>query len=206
MSNSKLRKLDIFAKTRPDLQQRSVAGGIITVVASTTAVVLLIGQLAFYISGSSQHSLHLARSIHVPLTPLNRFSTKGRVPLHIHITFPHLQCDKIDVNFDGASLSSGELEKVHGKHSLVLRNPNSYDTMASGIPPKGSKGCTIIGKLNPRIVAGVLAISLNRDTWVQATQFVTLRAGADESSIAEQLQNSMFRISFTTSNLEILSP
>lgn len=71
MPSGGLRKYDPFVKTRPDMQSRSALGGIITLVASTTAGLLLLAQLIQYILGSPSHSLHLAYSKSTPLAPLN---------------------------------------------------------------------------------------------------------------------------------------
>lgn len=83
-----LRRLDAFTKTRPDLQQKSVVGGIITLVATTTAALLFIGQILNYIRGDTRHSLSLSKSLSIPLVPINQgqlvtriMEGKGRIPL-----------------------------------------------------------------------------------------------------------------------------
>jgi hypothetical protein len=194
------RKLDAFAKTRPDLQQKSVVGGIITVVATTAAALLFVAQIFSYISGNTQHSLHLAKSTSIPVRPLGARSYQGRIPLHIHVTFPHLSCQQLDVNLDGASLSAGELSRVMGGHSITMKPPSKSDRISSGDAFKPGRGCTIAGKLNPQIVAGVLSISINRETWIQATRAVTIRLGADASSLADQLQQ--FNVSHYVHNIQ----
>ena len=198
-----LRKLDAFAKTRPDLQQKSVAGGIITAIAATTAAALFLAQITSYIVGSTQHSLHLARSESIPVIPLSEVNPRnnvGRIPLTVHVTFPHLECRQLEVSLDGASLSTGELTKIHGEHSLSLRPPTKTDRVNAGNAFKTNRGCTVIGKLRPQVVAGVLSVGLSRETWLQATRAISLRAGADESTIADQLQQ--FNVSHYIHNIQ----
>lgn len=187
-----LRRLDAFTKTRPDLHEKSAVGGIITLVAASTAGLLFVGQILLYIMGSTQHSLKLSRSTSIPLMPVERartnvmiFDQAGRFPLKIHATFPHVACNKLDVTHDGASLSSGELDKVHGAHSLVLRTPtNSEMTQILGKQrtTKNSDGCTVKGTLRPHIVAGVLSITLSRQAWAAATTTLSMGLAMDTNA------------------------
>lgn len=186
-----LRRLDAFSKTRPELQQKSAVGGIITAIAATSAAILFFAQIFWYVAGSTQHSLHLARSTSYPVKKLSEINPKlqkGRVPLSIHVTFPHMECSSLDVTLDGASLSSGELEKHHGVHSVTLRLPTGSDRSHSHYAFQAGHGCTVIGKLRPLMVAGVLAISVSQSAWLQATHRVQLRPGNEQKDIAEQLQ------------------
>lgn len=164
------RKLDAFAKTRPDLQQKSAAGGAITAIAATCAGLLFVAQIFSYARGSTQHSLHLARSQSTPLSLLTEdtrtsHNRKGRIPLFLHVTFPHLACDQLDVSLDGASLLSGELEKIHGKHSINMHVPTNADAAASNYAFQKGKGCTIVGHLSPNIVSGVLTMGIRENTF-----------------------------------------
>jgi len=206
-----LRNLDAFTKTRPDLQQKSAVGGVITVVAATTAGLLFLGQLFLYIRGNPSQSLSLSRSTSIPLVPLEPPSTSrkqphrplidqvGRIPLKIHVTFPHVACSNLDVEHDGASLRTGELDKVHGRHTVTLRKPTGSElskALGGGKKSKeeaGTGGCTVQGKLRPKIVAGHLSISLSRQAWSAATTMLStgglpgMRGLMDDPS--EQKQN-----------------
>lgn len=179
------RRLDAFTKTRPDLQQKSFIGGLITIIASSTAILLFIGQIVLYIRGDSRHSLSLSKSISVPLIPLehshvpnnNLLQSLGKFSLYIHVTFPHISCDKLDVMHDGASLSTGELEKIHGSHTLILRKPTLSEIKKAGERQQSNilnKGCTIIGRLQPYIVAGSVSITLNMHSWSEATTAISI--------------------------------
>ena len=214
-----LRNLDAFAKTRPDVQQKSAVGGVITVVAATTAGLLFLGQIFLYIWGNPSQSLALSQSTGIPLVPLELSSSDdtttsskkmnpqhrphplddlGRIPLKIHVTFPHVACGNLDVAHDGASLSSGELERFHGKEysTLTLRRPTHAElALALGgsrekREPSNTVGCTIFGRLRPKIVAGHVSISLTRQAWTAATTTISLgQFSLDDSSSKQRTKD-----------------
>jgi Endoplasmic reticulum vesicle transporter/Endoplasmic Reticulum-Golgi Intermediate Compartment (ERGIC) len=183
-SPSTWRRLDAFQKARSDVQQRSVIGGVITIFASLIAFLLLFGQIFHYIYGTTTHSLSLSQPISIPLVPLEesalyKSSTDqiGRIPLHIHITFPYTSCDMLDVVHDGASLIAGELDRIHGSHSIQLRLPTSSEMKkALNGPWKDStfNGCTVVGQLRPLVVAGTVAITFNSQAWATATSTMSM--------------------------------
>jgi hypothetical protein len=180
-----LRRLDAFQKTRPDVQSKSAVGGIITLVAGSTAAVLFVAQLFRYVTGSTQHSLSLSQSTSIPLLPLggdqhalpDKGGGGGRIPLKVHVTFPHVSCDQLDIIHDGASMSTGEFVKVHGRHTLQLRTPTHSELSKIGMK-KGRQGrvdgCTVTGTMQPYIVAGSLAICLSRAAWAEAAGFLSM--------------------------------
>jgi len=201
------RRLDAFVKTRPDLQQKSVMGGIITLVASTTAAILFLGQIIFYVMGNnSQHSLLLSQSVSLPLLPIPKEGTdgsvhndpitqhllaiRGKVPLKIHVTFPHLSCQQLDVSHDGASLRNGQLEKIHGRNVIRLRPPTPAEMKKTvgGRSHSAGGGCTVDGMLRLPIVAGVFSIAFSPQAWGEATRIIsTLRVTGESDKIPEQL-------------------
>jgi hypothetical protein len=167
-----LRRLDAFAKPRQETRSKSAIGGIITLIAASTAAALFVAQLAMYIGGNPQHSLHLSTSETIPMLPLNMKHssqmTFGKIPLRIHVTFPFLQCSQLEVKHDGASLSTGDLEKIHGKHFLTLRSPTTSELAKVGEHDR-TKGCTIEGMMLVSRVGGQLSIVMNREAWRRAT-------------------------------------
>ncbi|GKY95221.1 hypothetical protein MPSEU_000485100 [Mayamaea pseudoterrestris] len=205
-----LRRLDAFNKTRPDLQQKTAVGGIITVLAACTAALLFLGQLYGYFSGATHHALKLSRSISIPLIPVDYhvgsqggknakkykanpllqhvMAEAGKINLNVHVSFPHLQCDQLDVIHDGASLLNGELEKVHGKHALTKRPPSRSEIQIMGLPSTHKGGCTLEGHLRPYIVAGVLQITISSRTWAEATSMLTLMRMTDGDKIGKALE------------------
>jgi hypothetical protein len=180
-----LRRLDAFAKPRHETRSTSAVGGIITVVAASTAALLFVAQLAMYIRGNPTHSLHLSHSQSIPILPLKMKShtsqmimlTAGKIPLRIHVTFPFLQCSQLEVKHDGASLSTGELEKIHGRHFLSLRTPTASELAKLGAHDR-TKGCTVEGMMRVSRVGGQLSIVMNRKAWRDAT--MALMAGLRE--------------------------
>lgn len=193
-----LRRLDAFAKTRPDLRQQSPVGGFITLFAAFIAGLLFIGQIALYISGTTSHSLILSRSTTVPLSLLehqgrnkNKLpSHRGLISLKIHVTFPHIHCRNLDIVHDGASLSSGELYKIHGKTSLRLTKPTKKElqTTLGYQPTQHYDGCTIKGELRPPIVAGILSIGLSRQAWASASTALSTGFG---NTVSESVQENL---------------
>jgi hypothetical protein len=127
--------------------------------------------------GNPKHSLHLSESQSIPILPLNFKShtsqlilkNMGKIPLKVHVVFQHLQCSMLDVRHDGASLSSGDLEKIHGKHFLRFRTPTSKEFLKMGLPANHKTGCTVHGRMNVPRVGGQLSIVMNRKTWREAT-------------------------------------
>lgn len=182
-SSSSWRRMDAFRKARAEVQQSSVVGGTITLFAAAVAALLLCGQLYTYIRGTTTHSLSLSQPISIPLVPLEesslyRAATQqiGRIPLQLHITFPHVACDMLDIIHDGASLSSGDLDKIHGYHSLVLRPPSFSELKKAlaGGPTPTTPGCTVIGQLRPLVVAGTVAVTFNAQAWASATAIMSM--------------------------------
>lgn len=173
-----LRKLDAFAKPRHELRSKSAVGGIITAVAASTAALLFVAQCITYIMGNPTHSLHLAQSQSIPLLPLSMTKRNtqqiimqhaGKVPMFIHVVFPYLQCSNLEFKHDGATFSSGDLEKIHGKHFLKLRTPTNAELRHLGATQSKTGGCTIQGKMLVPRVGGSLSIIMNRRTWREAT-------------------------------------
>jgi Endoplasmic reticulum vesicle transporter/Endoplasmic Reticulum-Golgi Intermediate Compartment (ERGIC) len=206
-----LRRFDAFAKTRKDLQKKSALGGLITLVATTSAGILFLTQIILYIRGDTQHSLRLAISKSIPITPLEMDDRKrpasskimdriGKIPLSVHVTFPHVECRRLDFIHDGASLANGELAHVHKEHSIRLRTPTSSE-MAQVFKNnnnlmkqhKVADGCTVFGQLRIPIVAGTLAISLSRMGWAEATQIITLRRVTQEDASGSSLNEALHK-------------
>ena len=209
MPSGGLRKYDPFVKTRPDMQSRSALGGIITLVASTTAGLLLLAQLIQYILGSPSHSLHLAYSKSTPLAPLNLTPLQskilhrvGTIPVSLKVTFPHLKCRYLDVIHDGASLSSGEFTKHHPGHSITLRQASSKDIQAITQQPgfhddqkdiNSKNACTIEGEMRVGLVAGSLVLSMNALAWAEVTSLLSMQRLEDATKHTQTSQKLLLR-------------
>jgi hypothetical protein len=183
-----LRRLDAFAKPRHETRSKSAVGGIITVVAASTAALLFVAQLAMYIAGNQQHSLHLSTSQSIPMLPLNMKGhtsqmTAGKIPLRVHVTFPFLHCSQLEVKHDGASLSTGKLEKIYGKHFLTLRSPTASELAKVGEHDR-TKGCTVEGMMLVSRVGGQLSIVMSREAWRKATMALMMGLQTTASHLA----------------------
>lgn len=195
-----LRRLDAFAKTRPDLRQKSAVGGIITVLASSTAALLFFGQLYVYIVGDTRHSLRLSRSISFPLIPIPKegsggtlahqlLSVQGKMTLSFHVTFLDLDCSHLDVMQDGASHRGGELSRntAGTRQFVTLRKPTPVERKKSGMTHQES-GCTVEGMLRPPQVAGTFQITVSSQAWSQASALVTMLQSFNPERIPAELK------------------
>ena len=62
-----LRNHDLFVKARADIQTKTLAGGIVTVLASVLAFLLFVAQLYAYTFPTSVHTLHVSESTQFPM-------------------------------------------------------------------------------------------------------------------------------------------
>lgn len=164
-------------------------------VAISAAGLLFFGQVLLYLRGNTTHSLTLSRSTSIPLVPLEtsklfyKYAEKntGQLSLKIHLTFPHVPCEMLDVVHDGVSLLGSEMDKVQPhqrKHSISLRKASKSE-MVLALGQAETKpirtelyGCTVTGRMSVPIVAGVLAVSLNRQAWAAATTTLSIGLGS----------------------------
>ena len=205
-----LRNSDIFVKPRQDLRTKSAVGGIITLVAGITALILFLAQIYLYVIGRTQHSLHLSESRSIPLLPGHRnsadpfvnrmFEMKGKIPLKIHVTFPHLACHMLEVKLDGAELKSSDFDPKKGNNRnrrLEKRRPTPVElksAMDKAHASEGTNGCTIRTVLRIPIVAGHVTITLTRKAWSEAARDLVLRTqlmgpGSDKSKMQPSVGN-----------------
>ena len=110
-----LRSFDAFVKPIDGVRERSVTGGVITLLASAAAALLFLSQIVVYLQVQTRTNLHLAES--APSVLFHHASPKRllghHVPLTMHVTFPHLNCGALDYSHDGNSLSNGKFEHFH---------------------------------------------------------------------------------------------
>ena len=81
-----------------------------------------------------------------------------RIPLRVHVTFPHLVCNALDYAHDGNSLSSGKFEHYHkAPFTFTKRKPTVQEYKAAvisgygaekDIHKKRAQGCTLVGTLH----------------------------------------------------------
>ena len=179
-----LRSFDAFAKPIDGIRERSVTGGLITLLAGITAGLLFLSQIIVYLQVQTRHSMHLADS--VPSALFNRSPTRilsgHQIPLRVHVTFPHVPCKALDYAHDGAALSDGKFEHHHSAPFVFKkRMPTVQDykkAAGSGftdtnINAKRQEGCTLVGTINIPRVGGTLSVSVSPDAWKRATSLLS---------------------------------
>lgn len=181
-----LKNYDAFAKPRQELrQERSASRGLVTVIASFVAGCLFLGQIYTYITGVTRHSLHLSESTWVPVPALDSkpISSKGRIPLHIYISFPHLACTKLDLTHDGLSYKDDSFREIHGKTSTKVTTTTitkSEYEKATGTKNKNTaelrNGCTFKAHFDIPKVGGTFTVGMNGQAWAEVTPMLMMGA------------------------------
>ena len=186
-----MRSFDAFAKPIDGIRERSVTGGFITLLASATAGLLFLSQIIVYLQVQTRHSMHLADSI--PSILFNNARPKDllghRIPMRVHVTFPHLVCNALDYSHDGNSLSSGKFEHYHkSPFTFTKRKPTVQEYKTAVVSGYGSEsainkmraqGCTLVCTLHVPRVGGTLSVSVSPDAWRRATSLLSF--GVDPS-------------------------
>ena len=198
-----LRNVDVFVKARADIRTQSTSGGLITLIAASTAFLLFLGQVYFYAFPTQSHTLHLAESMQFPMLagdivdPFQKrlYDIKGKIPLYFKITFLHTSCASLGVTFNGETVRGD----THSGYAASERTTNNKKKNPSLTVKKyrprtaelrkifGSehstearnhqgKGCTLTGNMRVPIVAGTLAITMTRDAWAEALNVIMTRS------------------------------
>lgn len=183
-----MRSFDAFAKPIDGVRERSLTGGFITILATTAAGILLLSQLIVYVQVQTRHSMHLADSVPSILSEKGiakrpRDLMGHRIPLRLHVTFPHLNCASLDYSHDGNSDSNGKFGHYHeAPFTFSKRKPTVQEYKdaalggwggASGLNSKRSEGCTLVGRINVPRVGGTISVSVTPDSWRRATSIVS---------------------------------
>ena len=200
------RSMDAFAKPMDGLRNQTAVGGAITLMASVVACLLFLSQVWLYVKVDVIHSLHLPESN--PLSVVLSWSEnyleadrrshspdffyqvlereRARIHFYAHVTFAHLQCSDLDVSISGASLSSGKLGELYGRHAFSKRTPTEFEQrlaesggkITSGNRHKlvtaNDRGCTLEGSVRIPKTGGDFQATINPQSWVQATNFIML--------------------------------
>ena len=145
-----------FAKPVDGIRSKSTSGGIITILAYTTATILFLSQLYLYIQVDIRHSLNLApsyplsevipteggfskkilqaRGNNKKIAPGSRsvydalkFIQRNKIDVFVHVTFPYVKCADLDFAHNGAMFSTGDFSKNHGYAKFSKRHPTEYD-------------------------------------------------------------------------------
>lgn len=209
-----LRNVDVFVKPRADLRSKSAAGGAITLVASTTAIALFFAQLYLYMAGSSSHTLHLAESVQFHMLPHDTvdpfqsraYDIKMKMPVKIHITFLHMDCNDIEVKLNNAPITNsdvdGKSKKTNGRDLLRAKKPNPIelkrifgsDKSPEALQHKG-RGCSLTGQLRVPVVAGHISVTLTGKAWTEALNHYMARAQWSEAQKAQDVHRNDYNMS-----------
>eukprot|EP00531_Pseudo-nitzschia_arenysensis_P012703 CAMPEP_0116136260 /NCGR_PEP_ID=MMETSP0329-20121206/11627_1 /TAXON_ID=697910 /ORGANISM="Pseudo-nitzschia arenysensis, Strain B593" /LENGTH=382 /DNA_ID=CAMNT_0003631111 /DNA_START=47 /DNA_END=1195 /DNA_ORIENTATION=+ len=202
-----LRNVDVFVKARADIRTQSTSGGLITLIAASTAFLLFLGQVYFYVFPTQSHTLHLAESMQFPMLaedivdPFQKrsYDIKGKIPLYFKITFLHTPCQSLGVTFNGEAVLGNDYSghaggratnnkkknppltvKKYKPRSADLRSIFGSEHSAEAKKHQG-RGCTLTGNMRVPIVAGTLAITMTRNAWIEALNFFMTQSRVPES-------------------------
>lgn len=171
-----LRSYDAFAKPVDGLRDKSTTGGVITVVAGGTALLLLLSQLIVY--------AQLQTSQHFQLSPSHSFDISPKHPRHkkmeerqhiidikVHVTFPYMKCSDLSVNIDNFPE-----EQLSPSERLHRRQPTQYEVVKIALGTTPAMGCTLFGDLHVQRVGGSIGVTVSQRAWMETTSIFRLLA------------------------------
>lgn len=153
-----LRKFDAFARPIEGLSKTSTVGGIITITAYSAAALLLLFQLVMYWNVETVQYLQMAKSQTFPSNLLKQYmyhsgdyqhipaastqqqqqqrnaweiSTRMKIPVSFHVTFPHIPCQQLELSHDEAR--GEQFRKIHGQGSFQKYAPSAEEMKRAGI-------------------------------------------------------------------------
>ena len=190
-----LRNVDVFVKARADIRTQSASGGMVNLLAASTAFLLFLGQMYFFFYPNQIHSLHLSESMHFPMMakdetdPFKRreYEIKGKVPLFFRVTFLHISCDNLDVYFNGDPVRGDDFamyayqqKKRKTIRKYTPRTSEKREIFGSEHSKEAKehagRGCTLEGNMKVPLVAGHLSILMTPDAWMEALNYIMTQA------------------------------
>lgn len=210
-----LRSVDVFVKPRADVRSRSAAGGIITLVAGTTACLLFFAQLYVYVAGNKNQTLHLATSTPFPMLPHDKmdpfqsraYDIKGKMPLRLHITFLHIDCQSIEIKLNNNVVTGKDMSARTG--GLKRSKPNAVElkkmfgsATSAEAKAHAGRGCTLSGTLRVPIVAGSLSVTLTRQAWSEALNHFMVRSQQSQTAREQDTHKNSFNMSHYIHNIQ----
>ncbi len=124
------------------------------------------------------------------------YDIKGKLPLYFKMTFLHMPCSDLGVTFNGETVHGDDFsgytatEKRNNKkkanknltvkrykpRSIELRTIFGSENSREAKKHQG-RGCTLVGNMKVPLVAGNLAITMTRDAWVDAINYIQMKSG-----------------------------
>lgn len=171
-----LRSFDATARPVDGLRNKSTSGGVITVMASGTALLLFLSQLFVYSRLETSQHFRMADShtFDISAAAARRATVlklRDGISIKVHVTFPYMKCVDLAVNIDGL----GESE-MPMKERLLRRSPNRPELKKLGLGTTSSMGCTLHGTLHVPRVGGSIGITVSQKAWMETTSIFRLMA------------------------------
>lgn len=187
-----MRSFDMFGKPADDLRKRSACGGIITIVASISSIVLFFSQVYLYLGSESFQHMSLAENFMIselPLSPVitgdeevdkkkkkprhssvvarDRRKDPNNIKLTLHVTFPHMKCGDLQFALDDAA--GDDLASIHGLNAISTSQPKPGELAAGGFNATVKEGCTFRGSVYIPRVGGHFSITVSPRAWMYYT-------------------------------------
>jgi len=162
------------------VRNRTLAGGVITIIASGVAAVLFLAELYMYLRVDVVHHLTVdsrpkskssfnKKNGQMSEKARARLKNIGKVKVAVKLTFPHLDCSLLELVYygnGGWGYTSEEIENIHELKSRLVKSPtNSRDAAEAGMGTTSGQGCTIQGSLYVEKVSGSFGVQLGSITW-----------------------------------------
>ena len=205
-----LRSFDAFARPVDELRKSSIVGGLITILAYTSAFVLFLSQLLLYINVETKQYLQMATSLsssYVPKVGImeqippassngakyssqldQRWAARAKIPVTFHVTFPHMSCQQLEISHDDARRE--QFHKLHGKTAYKKYIPTRDEMKRTGMFEDSSftkknkaanaNSCSIRGNIMVPKVGGVFSIGVTPESWQDVVVF--LNTGMKDST------------------------
>mmetsp|Transcript_21338 Transcript_21338/g.33540 ORF Transcript_21338/g.33540 Transcript_21338/m.33540 type:complete len:328 (-) Transcript_21338:479-1462(-) len=155
----KLKRFDAYQKPIPDVYEKTNLGGIVSLISQALIATLLISEVWKYLSVDVTSHMMVHQRSEIRYLPLN-----------IHMTFPHLKCDDIQVSLDGlkGGDATNELEKLQKEAGeFKMRGPTVAELAPFGgkgkEPILTKDGCTAQGHVMIPEVGGRLSVATRQD-------------------------------------------
>jgi len=189
-------------KPRADLRSPSVAGGVITLIAGTTAAILFVAQLYLYLVGSTRHTLHLSESLSIPMLPIHtqdpfqsrQYDMHAKIPLKLHVTFPHIKCQSLEVQLNSHPLTRSDFDPRSGETQVGWHRPEIFELKKIGLTSQHRTGCTIRTTLRVPIVSGHVTISLTKEAWNAALNQIMIQSQFTDEEIENNPRKNDFNM------------
>mmetsp|Transcript_1500 Transcript_1500/g.4507 ORF Transcript_1500/g.4507 Transcript_1500/m.4507 type:complete len:326 (-) Transcript_1500:89-1066(-) len=138
MSTARYR-FDVLARAVEGVQERTVGGAIVTVSSVALIVVLVVLEIKSFLTASAH--THIGVDDGDKPFGLDRWTLPDRLPVRVHMTFAHLQCESLMLEVDS---TRSDFEPLN---SVEFREPTAAEMAWVGEDVDRAQACTLDGKL-----------------------------------------------------------